>query len=291
MEFEKFLAELAVRVEELLREAVAEWRQEEPTASSLHEAATTALLAGGKRLRPALVLATAKLCGLEKSGLTNQDQEACESVAVALEAIHSFSLIHDDLPALDDSDTRRGQPSLHKTFGEATALLAGDWLLLKGLAHLQTRQGAHKDLSQILADATASMILGQGQEMQTPPKSETAWLAIAQGKTCALFRAACELGAVSARADAPTRALLAEFGRNFGVCFQLLDDLSDFDKECQDNPPTNFAVLFGRGRAKELLGARLSHARQNLALLKLPPEQTAFHHAALTWLEAKSTAF
>ena len=281
MEFETRLATRAAQVEELLRVAVAAWRQSETNPPELFEAAEAALLAGGKRLRPSLVLETARLCVLKSEA----EEKACEAAAVALEAIHCFSLIHDDLPALDDSDTRRGSPSLHKQYGEATALLAGDWLLLQGLAHVQKGQGSCLELTQVLSGATAAMIAGQAQEMQTPPKSEAAWLAIAQGKTCALFMAACELGAVSAGADSPTRALLGEFGRNFGICFQLLDDIHDFEKDCRADPPTNFAVLFGRGRTKELLAERLAHARQNLGLLKLDSTQTEFHHSALAWLE------
>ena len=288
MEFETRLATRAAQVEELLRAAVADWRQSETNPPELFEAAEAALLAGGKRLRPSLVLETAQLCGAK----TPQAHQA----AVALEAIHCFSLVHDDLPALDNADTRRGLPSLHKRFGEATALLAGDWLLAQGLAHLQTQQkktgqgnGAElvQELAQILSSATTAMIAGQAHEMQTPPKSEEAWLAIARGKTCALFMAACELGAVSTGADSPTRALLIEFGRNFGLCFQLLDDLCDFETECQDKPPRNFAVLFGRARTKELFAERLAHARQNLGLLKLAPTQTEFHNSALAWLEEK----
>ena len=283
MEFETRLATRAAQVEELLRVAVATWRQSETNPPELFEAAEAALLAGGKRLRPSLVLETARLCGLKSEA----EEKACEAAAVALEAIHCFSLIHDDLPALDDSDTRRGSPSLHKQYGEATALLAGDWLLLQGLAHVQKGQGSCLELTQVLSGATAAMIAGQAQEMQTPPKSEAAWLAIAQGKTCALFMAACESGAVSAEADSPTRALLGEFGRNFGICFQLLDDIHDFEKDCRADPPTNFAVLFGRGRTKELLAERLAHARQNLGLLKLDSTQTEFHNSALAWLEEK----
>ena len=292
MEFEKQLKERAARVDGLLRSAPATWLDEVGGATTdldLAKATEVALLAGGKRLRPIFVLETARFCGGEEI-YEKPDSIAVRS-AVAIEAIHCFSLVHDDLPALDNADERRGAASLHKRFDEATALLAGDLLLLHAIAYLRDSV----EQARILNAATAAMIIGQGRESERPPKREEEWLAIAQGKTCALFRAACELGAmsggVSGNTSAPVVALFAEFGRNFGICYQLLDDLQDFAEEQQDSPSLNFAVLFGRARAQALLRERLAHARQNLSLIEAETKTSPkFHQASLTWLEEKATA-
>ncbi len=183
---------------------------------------------GGKRLRPFLVVETAALF----DGAP-QNAMAC---ACALECLHCYSLVHDDLPAMDDDDMRRGQPTVHKAFDEATAILAGDALLTLAFDIL-TREDAHPDpairceLVSLLARASGQggMIGGQildiAAETRTPSPDEITTLQAM--KTGALITYACEAGAVLGGASAHHRQTLAEFGKQIGLAFQLADDLLD----------------------------------------------------------------
>jgi farnesyl diphosphate synthase len=186
------------------------------------------VLNGGKRLRPFLVLETAALFGA--------DGEAALRTASALECIHCYSLIHDDLPAMDDDDMRRGQPTVHRAFDEAAAILAGDGLLTLAFDIVtapETDLPAERKTALVLGLARASGIGGMagGQaldlEAETRKPDEAGVIRLQAMKTGALIRFACEAGAVVAGADAPDRERLAEFGSAVGLAFQLADDILD----------------------------------------------------------------
>ncbi|HEY4193735.1 MAG TPA: farnesyl diphosphate synthase [Mesorhizobium sp.] len=186
------------------------------------------VLNGGKRLRPFLVL--------ESAALFSAGGEAALRVAAALECVHCYSLIHDDLPAMDDDDLRRGQPTVHKAFDEATAILAGDALLTLAfdiIADEATVIAPERRIALVLALARAAGVGGMagGQMLDlraaTVRPDEAGIITLQAMKTGALIRFACEAGAIIAGSPADDRERLAEFGSAIGLAFQLADDLLD----------------------------------------------------------------
>jgi len=187
-----------------------------------------AALGGGKRLRPFLVIQSAALFGVTS--------DAARRTAAAVEMIHAYSLVHDDLPAMDDDDLRRGRPTVHRRFDEATAILAGDalqTLAFEMLADPLTHPSAavRCDLIDALARAAgaAGMAGGQMLDLQAAAAEWTAASVetMQAMKTGALFALACESGAILGEAPAEARAALRAFGANFGRAFQITDDLLD----------------------------------------------------------------
>lgn len=194
----------------------------------LLEAMRHGVLAGGKRLRPFLVM--------ECAALFEADGEAALRVAAALECVHCYSLIHDDLPSMDDDDVRRGKPTVHRAFDEATAILAGDGLLTYAfdiLADEATGLPASTRLDLVLGLARAAGIGGMvgGQMLDLDAArvrpDEAGIVTLQAMKTGALIRYACEAGAITGKARAADRERLAEFGSAIGLAFQLADDLLD----------------------------------------------------------------
>jgi geranylgeranyl pyrophosphate synthase len=194
-----------------------------PDPGRLGEAMLYAALGPGKRLRPALVIAAAEACGAAR--------EAALPAAAAIEMFHAYTLVHDDLPAMDDDDERRGRPTVHVAFGEGIAILAGDGLLTAAF-------GALADLGPRAAAAVAvlarrggarELLTGQALDLASAPDDLREIAAIERlhaAKTGALFAAAAELGAIAA--DAPElRARLARYGMAIGVAFQHADDRDD----------------------------------------------------------------
>lgn len=194
------------------------------------EAMRYSLLAGGKRIRPILCLAGAEAVGGDFDGVLN--------FACAIEMIHAYSLIHDDLPAMDDDDFRRGQPTNHKKFGEAAAILAGDGLLTEAFA-VMTRRSLHPDVdpadlleaTQLVAQEAGfrGMVGGQVVDMEaedTQPSLELVEFMHA-AKTAALIRASVAGGAILAGGDRASVSALSEYGRYLGLAFQIRDDLLD----------------------------------------------------------------
>ena len=190
----------------------------------LVEAMSYAATGPGKRLRPAVVIATAEACGGSR-------REALPA-ATALEMLHAYTLVHDDLPAMDDDDERRGRPTVHIAFGEAIAILAGDGLLTQAfetLSELGPRAGA---AVAVLARRAGARELLAGQAIDlTATRAELSTLAAVErlhaAKTGALFAAAAELGAIAASAPAETCASLGRYGMAIGIAFQHADDRDD----------------------------------------------------------------
>ncbi len=198
----------------------------EAVPGRIHESMRWSALAPGKRLRPALLLAAGESCGAERATLL--------PAAVALELIHAFSLVHDDLPAMDDDDLRRGLPTNHVRFGEATAILAGDalaCLAFELIARETPQQDLVAQLIVILGRATGTQGMIGGQVLDLLAEGTPADLVVVREihlrKTAALIRASCEMAAVCARADAATSFALAQYGERIGLAFQITDDLLD----------------------------------------------------------------
>ena len=188
------------------------------------------VLGGGKRLRPILCLEAAAMFG----GRT----AATLDLACAVECIHAYSLIHDDLPALDNDDLRRGRPTCHKKFGEATAILAGDALLTMAFGIAAGLRGITPKRSNLIVQEMAAaagtrdgMIAGQIADLEAEGKKVSAKQleSIHRGKTGALIRAAVRTGALSAGASAANLRRLSRFGEKLGLAFQIVDDILDVE--------------------------------------------------------------
>jgi len=187
----------------------------------LHEAMRYAVFAGGKRLRPAIARAASLALG-------GEDQAAVPA-ACALEMLHTYSLIHDDLPAIDDDDLRRGRASCHKQFGDATAILAGDALQTEAFALLAARGGLRMVAELAAAAGTRGMVGGEIADIEAegqPPERERVE-SIHLRKTAALFAASGRMGAIAAGAPDAQIDALGRYGRWVGLAFQIVDDLLD----------------------------------------------------------------
>lgn len=186
----------------------------------LHRAMRYAVFAGGKRLRPALVLLACRAAG-------GRDEAAAPGMA-AIELLHTYTLVHDDLPAMDDDDLRRGRPTCHKAFDEATAILTGD--ALQTAAFAAAAELGAEAVSALARDAgSLGVVGGQQDDLDAEGKAVDAALLerIHRRKTAALIRAACELGAIAAAATPEHRRALASYGEALGLAFQIADDILD----------------------------------------------------------------
>lgn len=228
-DFSTRLADCAARIEALLDRLLGgtALAGEIARPERLVDAMRYATLGGGKRIRPFLLIESARLVGAEEAGIAR--------AGAALELVHCYSLAHDDLPAMDDDDTRRGRPSLHRAFDEATAILAGDALLTLAFDVIADAETDHEpavraELVVMLARAAGIGGMAGGQMLDLEGADDAASIRRMQSmKTGALFRFSCEAGAVLGRANAAERQLLSEFGARFGAAFQLADDLADSD--------------------------------------------------------------
>jgi geranylgeranyl diphosphate synthase type II len=236
---------------------------EDQNPATIHRAMRYSLFAGGKRIRPLLAIAAAQAVSDAPVGI--------ESCACALEMIHAYSLIHDDLPALDNDDLRRGRPTCHKVFGDAMAILAGDALLtlaFEVLAKLDHADGSRRVmLVRELATASGTvdgMIAGQVNDIEGEGKHPTARLleSIHRAKTGALLRASVRMGGIYAGADADQLAALTSFGEHVGLAFQMVDDILDVEQSSEALGKTagkdaaqkkiTFPAVYGIERSREM---------------------------------------
>ncbi len=191
----------------------------------IHEAMRYAVLGEGKRFRPVLALIAAQACGGSAKGAL--------PAASALELIHAYSLVHDDLPALDNDDFRRGQPSCHKKYGEAMGILAGDGLLTLAFewrGRIKPAEAALKALSELsTAAGTFGMIGGQVADIAVKDRDMAMLDYISIHKTGCLIRAAAVIGALSASASSPVLKSIKKYGECVGLAFQVADDMNDSD--------------------------------------------------------------
>jgi len=204
-----------------------------------------ALDGGGKRIRPVICLATAEAAG--------GTAEAALPAALAVELVHTFSLVHDDLPALDDDDERRGRPSLHLVFGEGVALLTGDALLAEGLRLAGSYD--RSDCARELAAASVGMIAGQHLDIT---EADVALEDLHALKTGRLFAAAVGLGLWAADVAEAGQAPWRAFGEELGVLFQAVDDVIDGD---------GYALALGEDGAREIALAAAARAHERLDAL------------------------
>jgi geranylgeranyl diphosphate synthase, type II len=241
--------------------------------TGLIDAARYALMSPGKRLRPLLLLA--QVDPIER-GL----QAAC-----AVECLHTYSLIHDDLPCMDDDDFRRGQPSCHKAFSEATALLTGDYLLTLAFQLLAEDTSLSPqqriDCIQVLGAAAGGAGMVGGQLLDSDWQSTLEQLNMtAHCKTAALIAAAVEMGAIIAQAD---RIRRRQFGQLMGLAFQVADDLQDMD---QDGSKATYPSLLGEAGARQLAQQLLQQALQLMdpdsPLANLAQQMVQERHMAAT---------
>ncbi|WP_066590373.1 polyprenyl synthetase family protein [Sphingomonas pruni] len=244
--------------------------------AELYQAMRHAAIGGGKRLRPLLVFATAGLFGV--------DRECTARTACAIEAVHVYSLIHDDLPAMDDDDLRRGKPTVHRAFNEATAILAGDSLHALGFEWLAD-PATHPDpfvraeLVLELARAAGPAGMAGGQMMDLKAESQTFDLntvtRLQALKTGALISCAVEMGAILGRVAPEGRTGLRGYARDIGLAFQISDDLLDVEgdeekagkklRKDEGAGKETFVSLLGvdraRGQARMLVDQAIDHLR------------------------------
>jgi geranylgeranyl diphosphate synthase type II len=200
---------------------------EKTRPATIHKAMRYSLFAGGKRMRPALCLAAAEACG--------GSDAAAMPLACAVECIHTYSLIHDDLPAMDNDDFRRGKPTNHKVFGEGIAVLAGDALLTQAFEIAAQAKGwpryPHRDLILEIAKASGSLQLVAGQvadlESEGRKISANELRYIHERKTSALLCCSVRLGGMSANCTSAQLKALTDFGYHVGLAFQVIDDILD----------------------------------------------------------------
>lgn len=229
----------------------------------LREAAWYSLLNGGKRLRPVLFLETVRI-------FNGQINEATIKIAIALECIHTYSLIHDDLPCMDDDDLRRGQPTCHKKFGEAIAVLTGDALLNSAYELLfqavNSADNAYNYLNAALVIALNAggngMIGGQVCDMRKNVSAELIDYIYVR-KTANLIQAAITAGALVSNANKAAIEKMSDFGKLFGYCFQLCDDL--LDKNIEETGKNTYLNLFGEEQTVKTLAKKTDEA---VAILK-----------------------
>ena len=227
------------------------------------EAMRYACLGGGKRLRPFLVVASARLFDV-------RDPRALR-VAAAIEMVHCYSLVHDDLPAMDDSDLRRGKKTVHRKFDDATAILAGDGLLTEAFAVL-SEPATHKDaevrteLTRGLAAAAGARGMVGGQMIDISPERDDLDLdgvtQLQRLKTGALIAFSCEAGAILGRAPDAEREALRAYAGDLGLAFQIADDLLDAEGSSEElGKPTGQDAAAGKATFVNLMGPRRARER------------------------------
>ena len=267
-----------------------------PQQSELGQAARYSLLGGGKRVRAVLTLAACQLAGADAADALDY--------ACALEMLHCYSLIHDDMPCMDNDDFRRGRPSCHKQFGEATALLAGDALVTAAfevLANAGLSAESRIEAVQLLSRGGGDRGMLYGQELdkhfETVRASEQELMALHAHKTGALITTAVHLGCAAAgvAADTDMRGALARYAAEIGLVFQIVDDILDVTSTTEelgkpvgsdaDNDKTTFITLYGLQGAHEK--AEHHNAAALAALDALGPKADFLRLLAAELLERK----
>ncbi len=277
-DFNTVLLQHQIDIESFLENYISTYT--EISGNSAAIASRYSLLGGGKRIRPILLIEVAKLYGVKKSDYL--------SFAAAIEMIHTYSLIHDDLPAMDDDDLRRGQPSCHKKYGEATAVLAGDLLLTAAFEIMLCNISSSSTLARekiqaalLIAEAAGGrgMIAGQCLDLQLEPVKATEIILtdLQHKKTGALLSASLLAGAVLGKATAFETSLWKQLGLIWGLIFQMMDDVLDFTadaavlgkstgKDERDRKST-FVTVYGLSKTKELIRNEQGKALELLEIL------------------------
>ncbi len=250
----------------------------EEAEGRLIDAMRYAVLGGGKRLRAFLVMESAALFGVA---------EACAArVAASVEMLHAYSLVHDDLPAMDDDDLRRGKPSAHKAFDEATAILAGDALQTRAFEVLgepdtHSDPSARAELVVALAHAAGARGMAGGQMIDMLAEGKTldgpAVTRLQALKTGRLIQYSAEAGAILGRASTHQRHLLAAYGRDIGAAFQIADDLLDIESTAEEMGKTaGKDIAQGKATMVAVLGAERARAQADMLARQAAAHLDAF---------------
>jgi geranylgeranyl diphosphate synthase type II len=218
--------------------------------ATLHKAMRYSLFAGGKRLRPILCLAAAEAC---RGNVDNALPLAC-----AIECIHTYSLVHDDLPSMDNDDFRRGRPTCHKVFGEGIAVLAGDALLTIAFEIVSKAKPAPRyDMSTLLSETAVAagsqkLIAGQVADLEAEGKNvkRDQLQFIHENKTAAILKSSVRLGAMSANAEAKKLSAITRFGQRLGLAFQIIDDILDV---------TQTSEILGKSAGKDVAARKATY--------------------------------
>jgi len=254
----------------------------------VYQAMRYSALAPGKRLRPFLVLASARLFGVAR--------RCALQVAAATEMVHAYSLVHDDLPAMDNSDLRRGRPTCHKEFDEATAVLAGDGLLTAAfevLADPDTHgdPGVRCELVAALAGAAGAAGMVGGQMIDLIAEHQTldigAITRLQRMKTGALIAFSCEAGAILAKAPHELRTALRGYAHDLGLAFQIADDLLDVEgSAAETGKPVGADVASGKATFVSILGVTRARAQAELLIRQAMAHLDLFEQRAELLREA-----
>ncbi|NUS70217.1 MAG: polyprenyl synthetase family protein [Ensifer adhaerens] len=288
--FTRRLATNARAVEGLLERLLGQTTEADEIArpANLLAAMRHGVLNGGKRLRPFLVIECADLLG--------DNRDAALRVGAALECVHCYSLVHDDLPAMDDDDMRRGQPTVHKAFDEATAILAGDSLLTFAFDIIAAPETALSDAQKVdlilaLGRAAGHGGMAGGQALDLAAEKslpdEAGIVTLQAMKTGALIRFACEAGAIVAGASKEDRARLRAFGEKIGLAFQLADDLLDLTADAETmGKATGKDAARGKGTLVALNGQAWAEDRLEQLVVEAEALLAPYGERSATLVEA-----
>lgn len=269
MDFKEFIKRKREIVNQELESCLPDENKE---PKSLHQAMRYSVFAGGKRLRPILAMASFEAAGGRGRGII--------PVACALELIHTYSLIHDDLPCMDDDDLRRGKPTLHKVYGDGMAVLAGDALHALAFELLLQTKNPQVVYEVAKAIGTEGMIGGQVKDLEAEGKKVSLKQVeyIHTHKTGKLLRASVRAGAILGGADKVTLSALSSYGEKFGLAFQIVDDILDVvgkeevigKKKGSDkaNSKATYPKVIGLEESKKLAKDLLMQAKKKLRILK-----------------------
>ncbi|HEY4089314.1 MAG TPA: farnesyl diphosphate synthase [Bryobacteraceae bacterium] len=278
MTLQEFLAEQQRRVDAALDRLTP---PESAHPTTIHRAMRHSLFAGGKRIRPILCISAA--------AAVNKDAPDIMNAACSLEMIHTYSLIHDDLPALDNDDFRRGKPTCHKVFGEAMAILAGDSLFTLAIQTLSVMENTEparvvaliRELS-FASGTVDGMIGGQVTDIEGERQPPTPELldSIHRAKTGALLRASVRMGGIAAGANAPQLDALSQYGEHAGLAFQIVDDILDVEESSEALGKTagkdeaqgkiTFPAVYGLERSREMASEECARAHESLNVFGEP---------------------
>lgn len=274
--FERYLAQIEKALEEFLPRG-----EENSLTQPVVDSMRYSLLLGGKRIRPVMTLAFCQLCG--------GDAELALPFACAVEMVHTYSLIHDDLPCMDDDDLRRGKPANHKVYGEAMALLAGDGLLTKAFETALAFSGPAADAvrgAKILAQCAGAAGMVGGQCIDLNSEGQDVDLSLLaemdQGKTVALISAACQMGCAAAGAGEEALENARRYAEGVGMAFQIRDDILDVLGDAailgknvgmdSARDKRNYVSLLGVEEAQKLVDSFTAQAEE--ALQSFPGDTT-----------------
>jgi geranylgeranyl diphosphate synthase type II len=275
----KFLSEQRARVEKLLTSRLDSLMGRAP--DPLIEAMRYSLLGGGKRLRPILCLAFADAV----SRASNGAGKIADDAACAVEYVHTYSMIHDDLPSMDNDDLRRGRPTSHKVFGEAMAILAGDGLLTEAFSLLADGDELERVTlcSELARSAgSAGMVGGQVLDIAPDRPADEGYLTRTHRlKTGALIRAACRMGVIASCGSAEALRTADAYGEAVGLAFQITDDILDVTADPAELGKTTgsderagrftFPAVLGLAQSKTLAAERVKNAVEAVLRLEFPP--------------------